>query len=128
VSRLVISERKVDLNPMLDVVFILLIFFIITSTFLQEQGLVAPESSPAAKPPPDAVRPVVLVIDSSNRYQIDGSWVDVRLLTAQLQRLHSQQPQAALVVRSSAQASTEAVVRVLDATGLAGIQKVSFDR
>jgi len=121
------DRAEVNLTPMLDVVFILLIFFIVTAVFVREQGLPV---NPADQPP-DAitdpnVRPIVVDVLPSRRLLVGGKDVDERLIEAQLTRLHAQNPDAPVVLRPRADAATEMVVKVMDSARLAGIYDIKF--
>lgn len=121
------SEREspINLTPMLDVVFIMLIFFVVTATFVKEVGL-----DVSAPPPSSAISPerksILVRIDSADRILIAGAQVDRRLVRAQLERLHAQQPEAGVVIRPHDEASTESIVAVFDAAGAANIGSVSL--
>lgn len=120
------NERaEVNLTPMLDVVFIMLIFFIVTAVFVREQGLDVPETSP----PNDSVteaKPIVVDVMTGRRLLIAGKEVDERLIGAQLARLHAENPEAAVVIRPQPNAATEMVVKVMDNARLAGISAINF--
>ncbi len=100
------DRAEVNLTPMLDVVFIMLIFFIVTAVFVREQGLTVPESSP----PTNAIseeRPIVVDVMAGRRLLVAGQEVDERLIGAQIARLHAENPAAAVVIRPRADAATE---------------------
>ena len=117
----------VDLTPMLDVVFILLIFFIVTAVFVREQGLDVGARTPDT---PDRVindtPPIVVDVLPERRLLIAGKDVDERLIEAQLSRLRSQAPEAVVVIRPRADAVTDLIVRVMDSARSAGIANVKF--
>jgi biopolymer transport protein ExbD len=73
-----LDEANVDLTPMLDIVFILLIFFIVTSTFLQEDAIGLEPPPPACEACSKPVTPAILVfVDAKNHIRIDGSLADI---------------------------------------------------
>lgn len=124
------AESKIDLTPMLDVVFIMLIFFVVTATFVIEQGIDVNNSSDnQPPPPPDPNKPAILVdITANSRFVVNGSGVDVRLLGAQLKQLHAQDPQAPVIIRPHDEASTQSLIQAMDYAALAGVSDVKFAR
>jgi biopolymer transport protein ExbD len=109
---------------MLDVVFIMLIFFIVTATFIKEPGtdILRPEALTAE------VKPTVSVlvgINAANEIWIDKKRVDVRSVRANLERLIAENPKGGLVVQADAAAKNELLMEVLNAARGAGIQQVA---
>ena len=109
-----------DLTPMLDVVFILLIFFVVTATFVKEIGISppAPSDNPVSSEPQESI---VLEIRNDDRYYIANRQVDRRTLGPYLTRLHAERPEQILMIRSSLQASTDRLVHAMDAADTIGI-------
>ncbi len=111
------DAKAPDLAPMLDIVFIMLIFFIVTATFVRESGLEVPEQNQrtesTSKEPPIDVR-----ILAHDRLFVGGREILTASLQSNLQRLHSERPEAILVVRPHTEASTHAIVRVMDTARL----------
>jgi len=113
------SEGKVDITPMLDVVFILLIFFIVTATFINEKGI---DLTP---PPIDVVnsqpKPALLIsISENDRIFIANREVDPRRVAANVKRLTSENPELAVVIQASKQSKNNTFVKVLDEVRVAG--------
>jgi len=122
------ENSKVDLTPMLDVVFIMLIFFIVTATFIVETGLDVncEEKNPPPDPPDPEKKSILVNITSNDRFLINGADVDVRLLRPQFERLSAQNAKAPVVVNPHELSSTEALVRVMDSASEAGITNIQF--
>jgi len=117
----------VNLTPMLDVVFIMLIFFIVTAVFVREQGLpVNPPDPLTDVQPVVSEQPIVIELHPNRRLQVAGQDVDERLLQALLTRLHAQRPKAAVVLRPSADSSTDLLVTVMDSARKVGIYDIKF--
>ncbi len=116
------DEAKVDLTPMLDIVFIMLIFFIVTATFVREAGLdvTKPEDTP---PPPDRVvaQALRIVVDQNDRIEIKRRDVDLRAIRAVVERYIAQSPKGSVVIQFSENASTGIVVEVMDQCKLAKV-------
>ena len=118
------EKSEINLTPMLDVVFIMLIFFIVTATFIKEPGtdILRPEALTAE------VKPTVSVlvgINAANEIWIDKKRVDVRSVRANLERLIAENPKGGLVVQADAGAKNELLLEVLNAARGAGIQQVA---
>ncbi len=118
------EESEINITPMLDVVFIMLIFFIVTATFIKEPGtdILRPEALTAE------VKPTVSVlvgINAANEIWIDKKRVDVRSVRANLERLIAENPKGGLVVQADAGAKNELLMEVLNAARGAGIQQVA---
>lgn len=126
-NRLDEAAAEVNLTPMLDIVFIMLIFFIVTATFIREQGLAVnpPDDNQQVQSKPDNF-PVVIRISSSDRITIADQDTDVRAVQPVLARLYAQNPDATFIVQSHAKAHTRTMVHVMDIARLVGIEKVSL--
>lgn len=120
------EESEIDLTPMLDVVFIMLIFFIVTATFVKEIGLDvnSPDKNQNVK---DADKQSIVVqITSRDRIQIRGRDVDVRAVRANIERLHAENPEAPVVVQPHPDSSTDTMIQVMDSARQAGVYNVSI--
>ena len=113
-SMAVHQDEEIDLTPMLDVVFIMLIFFIVTATFVKEIGLDvnAPDKSQAPK---DAEKQSIVVqITSRDRIRIRGRDVDFRSVRANIERLHAENPEAPVVIQPHPESTTNTMIHVMD--------------
>ena len=111
---------------MLDVVFIMLIFFIVTATFIKESGVEVnrPEASTANE---KSDTTVLVAINSDNSVWIDKRRVDVRSVKANIQRLHAENPEGGVVIQSDKNATVKTFTEVLDAAReVVGNEKVSL--
>jgi len=119
------SETEIDMTPMLDVVFIMLIFFIVTASFIKETGLDI--NRPEAATAEVKERGNILVAISDNgQIWIDRRQVDIRAVRANLERLHAEKPQGAVVIQADADSKNGLLVKVMDAARLAKIENVSI--
>ena len=118
-------EDKVNLTPMLDVVFIMLIFFIVTATFVKEVGLDVNQPEKAPVPDPEK-KSIVVHVTSTDRIIIAGRNVDVRSVRANIERMHAENPEAPVVIRSHPESRTDTTVRILDSARQAGVGNVSL--
>jgi biopolymer transport protein ExbD len=119
------EETEINLTPMLDVVFIMLIFFIVTASFVKEAGVdvnrpLAPEVQ--AKPKAN----ILIAISAKNEIWIDGKNIDQRAVKAAFERLLAENPEGSVVIQADKDAYTETVVLVADAARQAKISRVSI--
>ena len=110
---------------MLDVVFIMLIFFIVTATFVKEAGIEvdSPEASTAVV---QEQANILVAIDAENRIWINRRQVDFRALRPIIERLHAENPKGKLIVQADKASSNETLVRVMDASRRAGVYDIAL--
>ena len=119
------EESEVDLTPMLDVVFIMLIFFIVTASFVKESGIDI--NRPAAATAVRKERGNILVaITPTGQIWIDRRQIDIRAVRANIERLHAENPQGAVVIQADRDSKNGLLVEVLDAAKLAGVENISI--
>ena len=120
------DEAEINITPMLDIVFIMLIFFIVTTSFVKEQGL---EVSRPSNTPPKEIKqdkgPIVIRINSSSLISVKGRVLEPRAVQANLEREKAEKPTSRLIVAAHPEADTEALVIILDAAKAVGIEAVS---
>lgn len=108
------DDSAIDLTPMLDVVFIMLIFFIVTATFIKEAGVEV--NRPDANTSNQKDNTTVLVaIAADNSIWIDKRRIDVRSVRANIERLHAENPEGGVVIQADELASIKTFTEVLDA-------------
>ena len=126
-SRFFIDEEEdspIDLTPMLDVVFIMLIFFIVTSTFVKESGVDVTRPNAETAAPTDASS-IQVGISANNQIWIEKRQVDRRAVRANIERGLAESPGAAVIIIADALSNTETLIDVLDQARLAGAASVS---
>ena len=120
------DEAEINITPMLDIVFIMLIFFIVTTSFVKEKGL---EVSRPSNSPPKEVRqdrgPIVIRIDSASLISVKGRVLEAQAVQANLEREKAEKPESPLIVVAHPEADTEALVTILDAAEAVEIESVS---
>ena len=119
------DETGIDLAPMLDFVLNLLIFFIITAVFSKEIGLTVSRPSATNAEKKEAGN-IVVAIDSAGDIWIEKRRIDVRAVRANIERLHAQKPDDAVVVAAEKGAHTGILVQVIDQVRQGGVQSVSI--
>ena len=124
-SKAAAEESEVNLTPMLDVVFIMLIFFIVTASFVKESGMDVnrPDAATAVVKPRGNI---LVAITPSGQIWIDKRQVDIRSIRANLERLYAENPQGAVVIQADEESKNGLLVAVMDAAKLAGIENVSI--
>lgn len=117
------EEAGIDLTPMLDVVFIMLIFFIVTSSFIKESGIEVnrPQADTAAAQDKGNI---LIAVTADGQVWLDKQVVDVRSVRAHVQRMRQEQPEGVVVVQADQDARTGLVVQVMDQARLAGVDDV----
>ncbi len=119
------EESEVNLTPMLDVVFIMLIFFIVTASFVKEAGIDITRP-PAATAERKEKGNILVAITSKNQIWVDRRQVDPRALRANIERLHAENPHGTVVIQADEESKNKLLVLVMDAARLAGVKSVSL--
>jgi len=120
-----LDQSEVNLTPMLDVVFIMLIFFIVTASFVKEAGIEVTRP-PAATATRQERGNIIVAITADNQIWIDRRAVNAKSLRANIERLHAENPQGAVVIQADEKSENGLLVRVMDAARQAGITNVSL--
>jgi biopolymer transport protein ExbD len=125
--RKVEEEAEIDLTPMLDVVFIMLIFFIVTASFVKEAGFdvnrppaVAPQDTPEKK------KNAVFKVTANNEIWSDNRRVDVRSVRAVVERIRAENPQAKVIIQANENARTDTFVQISDQAREAKVYDISL--
>ncbi|MEC7939435.1 MAG: biopolymer transporter ExbD [Pseudomonadota bacterium] len=119
------EEAQIDLTSMLDIVFIMLIFFIVTSSFVRESGVEVnrPQASNVVSQKDAGI---FVAITSANDIFVDKRVVDVERVQATLEHLLLEQPDASLVIQADEHAYNGTVVKVMDAAKGAGVKNIAL--
>ena len=108
------NESEVDMTPMLDIVFILLIFFIVTTSFVREEGILINRPKAKNSPPTNNTPTVVVQIGETGLVKFNGSFVDIERLSARIESFLSTNQTNSAVVIPHDEVAHEMVVKVLD--------------
>jgi len=123
------DQAEVNMTPMLDIVFILLIFFIVTATFLSEEGV-------DMRPPPDCEGPqcdvdgpppIVVQLDADSHVFVNGTRTDIERVLAAVNRHRAEEPNSAVLLEVHDESDHGVVVRIWDDMGANGVP-VSIQR
>lgn len=119
------EENSIDLTPMLDVVFIMLIFFIVTASFIKETGIDVnrPDASTAQQVEKASI---LIAVRDNGEVWMDRRRIDIRQVRANIERMRAENPQGSVVVQADQKATTDIVVRVLDSAREAGVYDVAL--
>ncbi len=111
------EEAEINLTPLLDIVFIMLIFFIVTATFIKESGLDINKPDSDQPPPPEEEKKknILIQIDSNNRIFINLRRIDIAQVTANIARLHAENPEGIVVIQPDEDSQTGLLVEIYDA-------------
>ena len=114
------QSADIDMTPMLDIVFIMLIFFIVTTSFVKESGIDV--NRPSAKTGVTKAQGNIIVgIKANGDVWIDKRLVDFRAVRANVSRLHMENPLGSVIIAADKETRTQALVQVIDQIRLAGI-------
>lgn len=114
------GTSEIDMTPMLDIVFIMLIFFIVTASFIKESGIEVNRPSAATTEPNETAHIVVSIKDDGEIW-IDKRPVDLRAVRANVLRMHVENPLGSVIVAADRNTRTHVLVAVLDQIRQAGI-------
>ena len=119
------EEQGLDLTPMMDIVFIMLIFFIVTTSFVKETGvdINRPNAETAER---DEKGNILVAITQNNEIWIDKRRVDLRSVRANVERLKAENPEGSVIIQADKSSKTGFLVETMDQVRLAGVQNVSI--
>ncbi len=119
------EESNIDITPMIDVVFIMLIFFIVTASFVKESGIDVnrPEASTAVT---KERANILIAISATDEIWIDKRRIDARSIRAVIERMHAQNPQGSVVIQADKKSTNDKLVKVMDAAREAGVYNIAI--
>lgn len=118
------DESEIDLTPMLDVVFIMLIFFVVTASFVKEAGIHVARPQPQGEEA--GKRNILLTVTAGNEIWLGERRIDTRSVRATIERLHAANPEAAVLIRAHEDSDTEVFAGIADQSREAGVYDVSI--
>jgi biopolymer transport protein ExbD len=119
------EETKIDLAPMIDCVFILLIFFIVTTVFVEEQGLQVSKPDAAAAASPEEKNNVAIDINAAGKILYQGKEIALADVTSVV-KANLDDPETPVVIRASEKSSHGTFIGVWDAAKRGGARALSF--
>ena len=121
------EESRVDINmgPLIDMVFLLLIFFVVTTSFVKETGIDVQRSTAATAETTEHGN-ILLGVSADGAIYFEGKRIDVRSVRAHIERALAEDPESAVVVVADQDSQTGVVVKAMDQCRLAGAHSVSL--
>ena len=119
------EENEINLTPMLDVVFIMLIFFIVTATFIKEAGIQVERPDTVTADSQDDAS-ILIAISPNDEIWIDRQKRDPRAVRSLLERLHAENPKGSIVIQADEESTHDTLVIVMEAAKAAGVTNVSI--
>ena len=117
---------EIDLTPMLDVVFIMLIFFIVVASFIKEAGVEVNRPDDNQPDNPEDSTSILVEVASDNQIWMENRRVDIRAVRANIQRLLAEDPEAPVTIKVEKGAEAGIVVDVADAARESGVEAVNW--
>ena len=119
------ESEEINMTPLLDVVFILLIFFIVTASFVKEAGIEVnrPEAATAVK---KERANILVAISDKGEIWINKRRIDIRAVQANIERLKAENPQGTVVIQADKKSTTDVLIKVMDSARAAGVFDVSI--
>ncbi|NQV86054.1 MAG: biopolymer transporter ExbD [Woeseiaceae bacterium] len=119
------ESEEINLTPMLDVVFIMLIFFIVTATFIKEAGIQVERPDTLTADTQDDAS-ILIAISSNDEIWVDRKERSPQELRGVIERLHAENPKGSIVIQADEESTNEKLVMVMAAAKAAGVENVSI--
>ncbi len=119
------DDAGINLTPMIDIVFIMLIFFVVTASFIKESGIAVdrPSAETAVLQEHAAI---IVAISATGEVWINHRRVDIRAVRVNVERLHLENPRGTVVIQADKYSDNGVFVEVLDQVRLAGVEKIAI--
>ena len=119
------SEVNINMGPLVDMVFLLLIFFVVTTSFVKETGIDVHRSTAATAEMKERGN-IMLGISADGQVYMEGKRIDVRSVRALIERALAEDPESGVVIVADKDSNTGTVVQAMDQCRLAGAKNVSL--
>ena len=119
------SEVNINMGPLVDMVFLLLIFFVVTTSFVKETGIDVHRSTAATAEMKERGN-IMLSISADGQVYMEGKRIDVRSVRALVERSLAEDPESGVVIVADKDSNTGTVVQAMDQCRLAGAMNVSL--
>lgn len=120
------SEAEINVTPLLDIIFIMLIFFIVTTSFVHEIGVEMNRTSNEPLTTEEESEIIFVRIDGDGQIYVRDRQTDIRLVHANIEMNLAAMPDAAVVVAAARNSDAGLLVKVVDQARVAGAQQVSM--
>lgn len=118
------EEGGIELTPMLDVVFIMLIFFIVTTSFVKESGIEVSRPNAATASKQEGAS-IFIAINSDGQVWLQKRRLEIDAVRANIEKLHAESPEGTVVIQADKRSKTGILVKVMDQVRLAGVKNIS---
>ena len=124
-NRKQVEDSALDLTPMMDIVFVMLIFFIVTTSFVKETGvdINRPNAETAER---DEKGNILVAITQNNEIWIDKRRIDLKAVRANIERLKIEYPEGSVIIQADKESRSGLLVETMDQIRLAGVQNISI--
>lgn len=119
------EPAEVNLTPLIDIVFILLIFFLVTTSFTQDAGI-AVQRPAASSAEPTTGDALLVAIDAAGEVWLDGRTLDLRRLPTEVRRLRADRPRTAVVIQADRATAVGLLVAAMDLLRQAGVRDIAL--
>ena len=123
------QDNGINLTPLIDVVFLLLIFFMVTTTFTKETRLLITLPEASGEPAEETAQTLELLVNAEGNYAVNGQNLinrEIKTIMAALQDASGGNVEMPLIITADAQASHQAVVIAMDAAGQLGFSRLNI--
>ena len=120
------DESAIDLTPLIDCVFIMLIFFIVTASFVKEKGLDVNKPDAPVVSKQENKANILVRIDANNNIWMGDRKIDIRSVRPNIERLHAENPEAAVVIQADRQSKNQLLVEVMDQSRQADVKNIAL--
>ena len=119
------EDSEINITPMMDIVFIMLIFFIVTTSFIKETGIDPnrPEAETASR---SELGNILIAISPSDQIWMNKNPIELQAVRILMEASHAENPECSVVIVADELASTGIVIDIMDQIRLSGISKVSI--
>jgi len=120
------EESAIDLTPLIDCVFIMLIFFIVTASFVKEKGLDVNKPDAPLVNKQENKSNILVMIDANNNIWISNRKVDIRSVRPNIERMHAENPEGSVVIQADKQSKNQLLVEIMDQSRQAGVYNIAL--
>jgi len=118
------QDNEINLTPMLDVIFIMLIFFIVTTSFVKESGIDV--SRPSATTATEKKRASIFIaINDKGQIFLQKRQINIEAVRPNIEKLHAESPEGSVVIQADKRSETGVLIQVMDQIRLAGVKNIS---
>ena len=120
------EESAIDLTPLIDCVFIMLIFFIVTASFVKEKGLDVNKPDAPVVSKQENKANILVRIDANNNIWMGNRKIDIRSVRPNIERMHAENPEGSVVIQADKQSKNQLLVEVMDQSRQAGVDNIAL--